>query len=86
MLAYSMTLRRQFEGQACKFRSHGGVRNKNTIEDFKKCDKMALINEEGAEIWQDIATGLCLDEPSRLSRFTLITFMVSPHLGAAQIG
>lgn len=71
-----MTLCREFEGQTCKFRSHGGVYNKNTIEEFKKCDKTALINEEGNDIWQDITTGLCLEDPSRLSRFTLVTFAV----------
>lgn len=76
---------RQFEGQACKFRSHGGVYNKNTIEDFKKCDKVALLNEEGADIWQDITTGLCLEQPSRLSRFTLITFGVSDMWSRKQV-
>lgn len=78
-IADSMTLCRQFEGQTCKFRSHGGVQNKNTIEEFKKCDKAALLNEEGAEIWQDITSGLCVTEPSRLSRFTLIAFAVKCH-------
>lgn len=72
-----MTLSREFEGQVCKFRSHGGVYNKNTIEGFKKCDKLALIHEEGVAIWKDITSGNCLKDPSLLSRFTILAFAVS---------
>lgn len=67
---------REFEGQAFKFQCHGAIINKNKIEDFKICDKLTLINDEGKIIWDDIASGRCLEQPSLLARFVVLSFAV----------
>lgn len=67
---------KDFEEQSFKFQSHGALFNKNKIEDFKVCDKQALINEEGKIIWNDIVSGECLKQPSLLSRFLILSFGV----------
>lgn len=71
---------RDFEEQSFKFQSHGAIYNKNRIEDFKTCDKMALISEEGRLIWDDIVNGRCLDTPSLFTRFVVLSFAVSIRL------
>lgn len=68
---------REFEQQVCKFKSYGAIHNKNKIEDFKSCDKVALINEEGKLLWDDISSGRCLDNPHLLARFLILAFAVS---------
>ncbi len=62
------------------FVSHGVLHNKNTIEDFKNCDKVALMNEEGRKIWQSIIDGSCIENPSLLVRFFVLSFAVSVFL------
>lgn len=57
--------------------SHGVLFNKNTIEDFKNCDKMALMNEEGRKIWESITNGSCIENPSLFVRFFALSFAVS---------
>lgn len=68
---------REFEEQSFKFQCHGAIFNKNKIEDFKTCDKMALICEEGRLIWDDIVSGRCLHTPSLFTRFIVLSFAVS---------
>lgn len=68
-----------FEDQSFKHQCHGAIFNKNKIEDFKSCDKLALINEEGKSIWDDITSGACLQQPSLLSRFFILSFGVRSH-------
>lgn len=68
---------REFEEQICKFKSIGAIYNKNKIEDFKSCDKAALIHEEGKLLWDDITSGRCLENPNLLSRFFILAFAVS---------
>lgn len=69
---------REFDSRANIYQCHGAIINKNRIEDFKTCDKLALINEEGKLIWNDIASGACLEKPSLLTRFFVFSFGVSP--------
>lgn len=59
------------------FVTHGVLYNKNTIEDFKGCDKQALMDEEGRKIWESITNGSCIDDPSLFVRFFALSFAVS---------
>lgn len=59
------------------FVSHGVLHNKNTIEEFRNCDKVALMNDEGRKIWQSITDGSCIDNPSLFVRFFVLSFAVS---------
>lgn len=68
---------REFDSRTNNYQCHGAIINKNKIEDFKSCDKLELINEEGKLIWNDIASGACLEKPSLLSRFFILSFGVS---------
>ncbi|XP_055918197.1 ubiquitin-like modifier-activating enzyme ATG7 [Eupeodes corollae] len=52
----------------------GTLYNKNTIEDFKECDKNALLQAEGHKFLDDIATGTILDDPRLLARFIILSF------------
>ncbi|XP_055294846.1 ubiquitin-like modifier-activating enzyme ATG7 [Sitodiplosis mosellana] len=65
---------REFESRSNKYQSHGAIVNKNKIEDFKSCDKLELVKEEGKLIWEDITSGACLEKPSLLSRFFIFAF------------
>ncbi|KAJ6634983.1 Ubiquitin-like modifier-activating enzyme ATG7 [Pseudolycoriella hygida] len=56
------------------FVSHGVLYNKNTIEDFKDCDKVSLMNDEGRKIWESIIDGSCIDNPSLFVRFFVLSF------------
>lgn len=67
----------EFEEQAFKFQCHGTIFNKNKIEDFRTCDKIALICDEGRLIWDDIVSGRCLQTPSLFTRFIVLSFAVS---------
>ncbi|KAH8402248.1 hypothetical protein KR009_010694 [Drosophila setifemur] len=52
----------------------GTIYNKNTIEEFKALDKMALITDEGKELLADMRSGRVLDDPSLLTRFFVLSF------------
>ncbi|XP_076469182.1 ubiquitin-like modifier-activating enzyme ATG7 [Babylonia areolata] len=54
--------------------SVGTLRNVNTVEAFKDCDKKQLITSVGAQIWNDIKSGAALKNPNLLSRFLLLTY------------
>ncbi|XP_076807173.1 ubiquitin-like modifier-activating enzyme ATG7 isoform X1 [Clavelina lepadiformis] len=56
------------------FSSHGGLHNKNTIEDFKSCDKKAILEEEAKLIWNAITSGEAILSPDLLVRFLLLSF------------
>lgn len=73
---------REFETRSCAYQCHGAIYNKNKIEDFKTCDKQALMLDEGKLIWDDIVSGACLENPSLLSRFFILSFgvRVNHHL------
>lgn len=68
---------REFETRKCIHQCHGAIHNKNQMNEFKTCDKQALINEEGKLIWADVTSGACLADPSLLSRFFVLSFSVS---------
>lgn len=57
--------------------SHGILVNKNTVDDFKSCDKVELLKNEGTLLWKDIQNGNCFQNPSLLSRFFILSFAVS---------
>lgn len=59
------------------YTSFGTLYNKNTIEGFKECDKVALLTSEGQKFLEDITTGRILEDPRRISRFFILSFAVS---------
>jgi hypothetical protein len=75
MLIYSVF--REYEVQKPLLASYGILLNKNTLEAFKNCNKIALLEELGQELWQDITGGEALDNPALLSRFYLLTYAVN---------
>ncbi|GAB0099224.1 Ubiquitin-like modifier-activating enzyme ATG7 [Sergentomyia squamirostris] len=56
------------------FYTHGRVFNKNTIESFKEVDKNKLLQEEGNRIAKLIETGKCLEDPSHLVNFVVLSY------------
>lgn len=70
---------RDFDEQTFKFQCHGSIVNKNKLEDFKQCDKKALITEEGQLIADDILSGRWLKKPSLLARFFILSYAVSAN-------
>jgi ubiquitin-like modifier-activating enzyme ATG7 len=56
------------------FASNGLLKNTNTMDEFRNCDKKSLLDAQGALIWDDIVTGRALTDPSLLTRFFLLTF------------
>ncbi|BFZ08104.1 hypothetical protein BsWGS_11143 [Bradybaena similaris] len=52
----------------------GLLYNTNTIEKFKDIDKKELLNSVGKQMWEELRTGVLLQEPTRLIRFVLLTF------------
>ncbi|XP_073845173.1 autophagy-related 7 [Musca autumnalis] len=56
------------------YKSHGTIYNRNTIEEFKTCDKNALMREEGLKLIHNFTTDAVLDDPSLLARFFILSF------------
>ncbi|XP_059612507.1 ubiquitin-like modifier-activating enzyme ATG7 isoform X2 [Phlebotomus argentipes] len=56
------------------FFAHGTLHNKNTIEDFKEVEKSKFLQEEGNRIAQLISSGKCLEDPSLLVNFVLLSY------------
>ena len=52
----------------------GALKIVNTVEDFKKIDKVKLLNVEGKKLWDDIRTGRAEKETWRLAPFLILTF------------
>ncbi|KAK5645056.1 hypothetical protein RI129_006356 [Pyrocoelia pectoralis] len=52
----------------------GILLNKNTIEQFKDCDKNLLVQIEGKKLWEAIKNGAVLDNPLLLNSFLLLSF------------
>ncbi|KAH8353896.1 hypothetical protein KR067_000559 [Drosophila pandora] len=52
----------------------GTIYNKNTIEEFKALDKVALLADEGKELVADMRSGRVLGDPSLLARFFVLSF------------
>ncbi|BGP15825.1 Autophagy protein 7 [Rhodosporidiobolus nylandii] len=53
---------------------HGVLRNFNTIEEFKSCDKAALLDAYGSQIWEQASSADPLASLQSLNPFLLITF------------
>lgn len=53
-----------FKAPRNTFQCHGSLLNKNTIENFKDCDKSQILRTEGERLYDDIVNGICLDDPS----------------------
>lgn len=70
-------VRSEFSLQKNAFYSNGVIYNKNTIEDFKNCNKTELLIKEGRKIWENIENGSCLIDPTLLSNFVVLSFAVS---------
>lgn len=68
---------REYEVQKPLLASYGILLNKNTLEAFKNCNKIALLEELGQELWQNITSGEALKNPALLSRFFLLTYAVN---------
>lgn len=68
---------REYEVQKPLLAAYGILLNKNTLEAFKNCNKIALLEELGQELWQNITSGEALDNPALLSRFFLLTYAVN---------
>lgn len=64
----------EFTPMKFNYTSFGTLYNKNTIEGFKECDKVALLTSEGQKFLEDITTGRILEDPRRISRFFILSF------------
>ncbi|KAI0214927.1 Ubiquitin-like modifier-activating enzyme ATG7 [Lamellibrachia satsuma] len=52
---------------------HGVLKNTNTLDDFKACDKKLLLEERSKKLWEDIVSGQAITRPDTLSSFLLLT-------------
>lgn len=59
------------------FGTVGILKNLNTIESFKNCDKISLLNKAGQRLIANILNGTCLEDPRELACFLLLSFAVS---------
>lgn len=55
---------------------NGLLINKNTIEEFKECDKKNIIKEAGDILENDIKTGRALKNPTLLNLFIILSYAV----------
>lgn len=53
---------------------NGSLRNFNTVEDFKKADKQAILNEQAALLWSKITKSQAHLEAHDLNPFLVLTF------------
>lgn len=56
------------------FKTHGILKNFNTVESFRDFDKKKQLMCVANHIWHDIISGDSVADPSLLSRFILITY------------
>ena len=61
------------------FPIYGQLKNTNTLEEFRACDKRSLLDAQGNQIWDDIVSGRAIDDPSLMSRFLLLTHADLKH-------
>lgn len=55
-------------------RAEGMIKNFNTIEEFKKADKSAMLHQAAKSIWDGIKDGSIFSVPSLLSSFIILSF------------
>ncbi|XP_076265658.1 autophagy-related 7 isoform X2 [Rhynchophorus ferrugineus] len=70
----STSFNSQFNAQNMYIPFKGKVINKNTVEDFKECNKMDLINSEGRCLYDNIISGAAIKDPALLNSFLLLSF------------
>ncbi|GAB5372948.1 hypothetical protein AAMO2058_001708100 [Amorphochlora amoebiformis] len=56
------------------FLIEGLLMNANTVEDFKAFDKRKIIQDAGSALLEDIKSGACTTEPSKLNKYLLLTY------------
>eukprot|EP00485_Elphidium_margaritaceum_P013155 CAMPEP_0202694716 /NCGR_PEP_ID=MMETSP1385-20130828/8507_1 /ASSEMBLY_ACC=CAM_ASM_000861 /TAXON_ID=933848 /ORGANISM="Elphidium margaritaceum" /LENGTH=258 /DNA_ID=CAMNT_0049350615 /DNA_START=21 /DNA_END=793 /DNA_ORIENTATION=+ len=56
------------------FKIPGQLLNTNKIESFKQLDKKQLLREQAMQIVHDITSNACIENPSLLYRFFIISF------------
>lgn len=61
------------------FTIYGQLKNTNTLEEFRTCDKRSLLDAQGSQMWDDIVSGRAIDDPSLISRFLLLTHADLKH-------
>lgn len=66
-----------FKASKNSFQCHGTLLNKNTIETFKNCDKALILKEESEKLYEQIMNGSCLNDPTLLTFFVLLSYAVS---------
>ncbi|KAJ8895069.1 hypothetical protein PR048_000394 [Dryococelus australis] len=54
---------------------YGKLLIKNTLEDFKDCDKVKLLSDFGELLWEDIVSGKACTNPALLSNFFLLSYV-----------
>lgn len=59
---------------------HGKLYNKNTIEEFKECDKTLLLNTEGKNLVDLIKNKSVFKDPSILNTFIILSFAVRQYI------
>lgn len=64
----------QYAPPARHFPVCGTLRNFNTIEDFRNVDKKELFAQAVTRVWNDVASGAALRDPSLLNRFLVLAF------------
>lgn len=70
----STSFNENFNGQNMYVPFEGKIVNKNTIEQFKDCNKMDFINTEGISLYKNIVSGEALKRPSILNSFVVLSF------------
>jgi len=61
------------------FPIYGQLKNTNTLEEFRTCDKRSLLDAQGNQIWEDIVSGRAIDDPSLINRFLLLAHADLKH-------
>lgn len=70
----STSFNQDFNSQNNYIQFDGKIINKNTIEQFKECNKVDILNEEGSNLYKKILSGEALQKPSVLNCFLILSF------------
>jgi len=69
----------RFEGPRKVFPIYGQLKNTNTLDEFRTCDKRLLLDCQGNQIWDDITSGRAIDDTSSINRFLLLAHADLKH-------
>ncbi|GJQ87471.1 hypothetical protein Trydic_g19234 [Trypoxylus dichotomus] len=70
----STSFNSEYNGIRFSLPYHGLLVDKNTIEEFKECDKKEVMRMVGNSLENDIKTGTAIETPSLLNSFFIISF------------